>query len=618
MAMLHVLVLLCFGHIAHSEEGQVVQSNTSVKFVRLGKTYGVQKFATLINTFNLSRLENAYDNLHDEFIALYQYDNNLVYNITWINSSNRTDIEKQHYFQIQNIYSGLDTLFRLIFANNSTDILQHANHHNILRKWFVRQRRDVANTVVPIITKLVGLGIGTIKKYAASRIYDSRFETNLVQTMQDKNLKLSHQYDFLKQIASRISSRLAEYKLSPSKAARKTELKKSQKDFTLQIQLFEKIVKTYIELLASLFKQRIPLTILNKKMLKINFDTLIQKVQNEGYFPLNRDFTSIYKEKTITYYQTSPDKLLITFTLIPISKGPLMNIYQYIPSPIYLGNNIVAEIQSPKQQILALDEMDTNHKYFSKENIKQCVKNNDVYHCPNNQIEKRRHEDYCLYNLFEHNLMRILNTCKIDFNIISSKATKLKDNEFQIISTKPTRLTINCTPPKVHHLTGIHNFNLTKDCPEAYTSDDKFQYIEKTTLSYDILNLPISYNLTHWFPTIPINLIKQTINDFNKNNRKYITYHELYTKLNSQFSNIFSNYQLQISFGTTILLICILIFKIFCKFNRTVKAVKKRKKLRKQPIYVPMKRKIPVHHATPQQIQKFNQNRLETLYPEIP
>ena len=535
MELLKGFVLLCILHIAHSENGQVLKSTTAVKFVRIGYTHSIQKFATLINTFNLSRLENAFDRLHDEFVALYQYDKNNVYNLAWTNSDNRTDIEKQHYFQIQSIYSGLDTLFQLIYANNSTSLLQQANEHNLLQKWFKRQRRDLAHNVVPIMKKLVGLGISTIKQYAATKIYNSRFDNNFIQTMPDKNLKLSKQYEFLKQIADGISSRMAVYKLNPSEQARQKELEKSQKDFTLHAQLFGKIVKTYIDLVTSLFSNRIPLAILNKNMLKNNFDNLIQKVQHEGYFPVNKHFTSVYKAKTLTYYQNYPDKLLITFTLIPISKGPKMTIYKYISSPIYLGQNIVAEIQSPKQQILALDETDTNHKYFSDKEFKQCVNYKSVFHCPNSQIQKRRHNDYCLYNLFDHQLTKILNTCQINFNLISSKATKLKDNAFQIISTEPTRLTINCNPPKVYLLTGVYNFNLTRECPEAYTSTDKFQYIEKPSIEFNVLNLPISHNLAHWFPNIPINLIKNEINRFNQINRKNINYDQLYDILNSQF-----------------------------------------------------------------------------------
>ena len=65
--------------------------------------------------------------------------------------------------------------------------------------------------------------------------------------------------------------------------------------------------------------------------------------------------------------------------------------------------------------------------------------------------------------------------CDVSVSEIASHAVQLSGNQFQIMASRPTQLTIACTEgAKVETIQGVHLLTLTETCPKANTPDHFF------------------------------------------------------------------------------------------------------------------------------------------------
>ena len=168
-----------------------------------------------------------------------------------------------------------------------------------------------------------------------------------------------------------------------------------------------------------------------------------------------------------------------------------------------------------------------------------CTRKNDFFHCNNNQIMKKDKYSSCLYNLYDHKIKNIRNTCNIDFDVAKDHAVQVSGNTFRMLATNLTRLVINCDTPVVQHITGYHSFTLTPNCTEAYTPKYMFTYTNQYSAHAELLHLPLSSNISNWIPDVDVQFVADTIKQQVFFNKHAISYSVLVQKLQETHLQLF-------------------------------------------------------------------------------
>jgi hypothetical protein len=105
------------------------------------------------------------------------------------------------------------------------------------------------------------------------------------------------------------------------------------------------------------------------------------------------------------------------------------------------------------------------------------------FHCPNQAVIERKPKDLCLYNLFIAKGSLINQTCQVVVDKTKEHfVVKISGSQFQIFSKEPKSFYWTCDKADANHIsnsqhqnvTGMFFFNLTDECPYAFTEDYQF------------------------------------------------------------------------------------------------------------------------------------------------
>ena len=86
---------------------------------------------------------------------------------------------------------------------------------------------------------------------------------------------------------------------------------------------------------------------------------------------------------------------------------------------------------------------------------------------------------------------------------VTSHTVQLSGNQFRILASRPTQLTIACTEgAKVETTQGVHLLTLTEACPKANTPDHFFVRNPHVVSSQQLIPLPLIHDAKEWLKEI--------------------------------------------------------------------------------------------------------------------
>ena len=101
----------------------------------------------------------------------------------------------------------------------------------------------------------------------------------------------------------------------------------------------------------------------------------------------------------------------------------------------------------------------------------------------------------CLFNLYKKRMKAIERFCDVTVSGVASHAVQLSGNQFRILASRPTQLTIaRSEGAKVETIQGIHLLTLTKECPKANTPDHFFVRNPHIVSSQELIPLPLVHD----------------------------------------------------------------------------------------------------------------------------
>ncbi len=133
---------------------------------------------------------------------------------------------------------------------------------------------------------------------------------------------------------------------------------------------------------------------------------------------------------------TNPDYTVEVFLHVPMSKGVVMKMMEYIPTPFPLPSGNFLHI-TPKQDILAISEGQEYFKILDSRDLLTCSKMGQNYLCPGNNVLNKFHllHEECLGALFAKNLPNIMSKCEHKIEKPKDIAVQLDTNDFFVHST---------------------------------------------------------------------------------------------------------------------------------------------------------------------------------------
>ena len=230
------------------------------------------------------------------------------------------------------------------------------------------------------------------------------------------------------------------------------------------------------------------------------YDEVVDKAKEANLKPLTEDSDLIFQSEVSVMGTADGD--LVCIIHIPLYSGELMNLFRYVPAPFLLQDGLTTTIRSDKSY-LALDPSGTLGKELSEAEIFRCKRINRIYHCGNENVMQKNLSQLCLFNLYKQRMKEIERFCDVTVSEVASHAVQLSGNQFRILVSRPTQLTIACLEgAKVKTIQGISLLTLTKECPKANTPDHFFVRNPHIISSQELIPLPLVHDAKEWLKDV--------------------------------------------------------------------------------------------------------------------
>ena len=198
-----VFILLCI-LLCSTVSAVIVSPDTisSAVFTKVGVTTQSTAYAHIVNSIDLTSLFQIFGSLHDEYIAVYgdPQAGKTLYETTLDSIDQNEILHKQHFMQLKSVYNKMKIVLKLLYKNRHTDLLQTLDDTNQFKAWLSRNKRQVS---IPKLIRLLGFGVGLIKKYSANKIYQQLAlpsSTAMVESLPEKSLMIFKSFNYIKNI----------------------------------------------------------------------------------------------------------------------------------------------------------------------------------------------------------------------------------------------------------------------------------------------------------------------------------------------------------------------------------------------------------------------------------
>lgn len=163
--------------------------------------------------------------------------------------------------------------------------------------------------------------------------------------------------------------------------------------------------------LESLLHGRLDPSLVNTLSLEEIMKSLNEKAAEQGLKLLHREISMVFKSP-ITYVALE-NGLIDIIVHIPLVKQDPIELYEYVPIPIKIGN-LIMTVESQKE-VLAMDKNGNLGLELSKVDLIQCQIENThdgkVYLCPNSNLVRNNVRSTCLGSLMSGRMETIRDRC---------------------------------------------------------------------------------------------------------------------------------------------------------------------------------------------------------------
>ena len=250
---------------------------------------------------------------------------------------------------------------------------------------------------------------------------------------------------------------------------------------------------------ALLDNQFSPLLV-DPEQLQTAYNEIVDKAKEVNLAPITDDADLIFQSGVSVLGTQDGD--LVCIIHIPLYSKELMNLFHYVPAPFLLQDGLTAMIRNDKSY-LALDPSGSLGKELSEAEIFHCKRINRIYHCGNENVLQKHLSQLCLFNLYKQRMKEIERFCDVSVSEVASHAVQLSGNQFRILISRPTQLTIACTEgAKVETIQGVHLLTLTEACPKANTPHHFFVRNPHMVSSQQLIPLPLIHDAKEWLREI--------------------------------------------------------------------------------------------------------------------
>ena len=261
---------------------------------------------------------------------------------------------------------------------------------------------------------------------------------------------------------------------------------------TLNVQFQLDFLEFYSGMIM-LRQHRLSPLLINPTQLHTAFQELKDVLSEQQYLPIYDDPNLVFESEasvfSVKYKATEESKFLIVVH-VPIQRDTPFLLYKYIERPIILDNSLSLKVTTP-YAYLAISADKKLAFQVKQEDIAKCkaftTQAGEIikqFHCPDQAIIARKPRDLCLYNLFTEENSLVNQTCQVVVDRTAEHSVvKISGSQFQIFSKGPKTFYWICNPTSKNRISraesknvtaGMYFFNLTAECPYAYTEDYKF------------------------------------------------------------------------------------------------------------------------------------------------
>ena len=489
-------------------------------FTSIGQATLQTAYGHLLVPLNITALKRAFDHFSDLQSAV----NHLVASNTDAYNHRQTELRNLrgkldiiHHLALtkrqDSHFSGVDDLNDFkdkIIANlgNQADAWKSGSDSTTTSTVGGRKKRQVG-TVVEGLVQLAGFTLSIFNRQELISIQKSlestQTESHYVASKVDETfLRLDQLIEHTEKVYNAM--------VNIAKTNQNLHTKQKQAMIVAEVDRLSRIfvseTSMFLTGLQALLNNQFSPLLVEPEQLQGAYDEIVDRAKEVNLAPLTEDADLLFQSE-VSVLGTQDDDL-ICIIHVPLYSGELMNLFRYVPAPFLLQDGLTATIRSEKSY-LALDPSGTLGKELSEADVSRSKRINRIYHCGNENVLQKNLSQLCLFNLYKQRMSKIEKFCDVSVAKVASHAVQLSGNQFQIMTSRPTQLTIACKEgAKVETIQGVHVLTLTENCPKANTPDHFFVRNPHVVSSQQLIPLPLIQDAKEWLKEV--NATKEDVN----------------------------------------------------------------------------------------------------------
>lgn len=394
---------------------------------------------------------------------------------------------------------------------------------------------------------LVGLGLTASFALGAFNLYNiHELKQNIQIDQEDQNninsdlileLKtIDHKFEKISSIIKSVQKSTAKLLINIWK-----DINTNDSAFEIVQLLRTKSVKLHFEMsltlhaLFELTQNRLSIDLFNNEHLKETFQIIVQKIKQNGFIPVNEQFSSIFNNP---FSYESDEKGVNLFIHIPIiPRENMLYLYQYIPLPIFT-KDISVTIDPDKKYFIASHDLSRGIE-LSDRDFNFCKMDSFPKFCPI-QILKTDIQFSCLGLLFKQDYEKAIKKCEISLSYAKENIIiYLENNRYAISAQNNETFILSCK--------GQEHKNIKFNSPKLFTLEKNCKLTGNNFLLENFHTGPIvENNEIIEYPTIDNKILFEPIINKTKEikamlntsiNIKRINFHDLKNQIDRKRYN---------------------------------------------------------------------------------
>jgi len=193
---------------------------------------------------------------------------------------------------------------------------------------------------------------------------------------------------------------------------------------------------------------------MSEKEAKTTFIEVKREAAKYGFHPMIDSPAHLFQ--CDLSYMASAEGILTLFLHVPVTADNPMDMYSYMPMPVYHGNHLLTITTTTTFFATAAAGQPISYRAFTTDQMITCARQQNLFLCPDANvvanheptIRSPAHPEYCLYALFNRNWEVAFATCHISYQTPAEAAFQVGPNDFVTYSERPSKGDITCTAPE--------------------------------------------------------------------------------------------------------------------------------------------------------------------------